>query len=127
MIDEYPILSVLAAFAGGETRMEGVAELRVKESDRLSATEAGLKACGVEVIAEADVLTVYGRGNPKGGAMIKTDMDHRIAMAFLTMGLGTEKPVIVDDVSMIETSFPNFIPLMTNLGAHFQTTGKSGA
>jgi 3-phosphoshikimate 1-carboxyvinyltransferase len=127
MIDEYPILSILAAFADGETRMEGLAELRVKESDRLSAMEAGLKACGVEVIAEADVLTVCGRGNPKGGAMIKTDMDHRIAMAFLTMGLGTEKPVTVDDVSMIETSFPNFIPLMTSLGVHFQPTGKSGA
>lgn len=119
MIDEYPILAVLASFAMGETRMEGLAELRVKESDRLAATETGLKACGVEAVASADTLTVYGRGTPKGGATIKTDMDHRIAMAFLTMGLGALNPVTVDDISMIETSFPNFVPLMVSLGAQF--------
>jgi len=126
MIDEYPILAVLAAFATGETRMEGLAELRVKESDRLTATETGLKVCGVEAVAGADTLTVYGHGTPQGGATIKTDMDHRIAMAFLTMGLGALNPVTVDDISMIETSFPNFVPLMISLGAQFVSVKDNG-
>lgn len=119
MIDEYPILAVLASFAQGSTHMEGLAELRVKESDRLSATETGLKTCGVEAVAGAETLTVYGNGRVRGGGLIRTDMDHRIAMAFLIMGLGAEEPVTVDDTSMIETSFPEFVPLMTSLGARF--------
>jgi 3-phosphoshikimate 1-carboxyvinyltransferase len=127
MIDEYPILAVLASFAEGETLMQGLAELRVKESDRLAATESGLKACGVEAVAGADTLTVYGNGKVRGGGLIETDMDHRIAMAFLTMGLGADQPVTVDDTTMIETSFPNFIPLMTALGAKFSTPGEPHA
>jgi 3-phosphoshikimate 1-carboxyvinyltransferase len=119
MIDEYPMLAALSAYAEGTTFMQGLAELRVKESDRLAATEAGLKACGVEAIAEGDTLTVRGTGRVRGGGLVKTDMDHRIAMAFLTLGLGAEQPVTVDDIAMIETSFPNFIPLMTTLGAQF--------
>lgn len=121
MIDEYPCLAALAAYAEGETFMQGLAELRVKESDRLAATEAGLRACGVEAAAKGDTLTVYGTGGVKGGGLVETDMDHRIAMAFLTLGLGAERPVTVDDASMIETSFPEFVPLMTRLGAHFGT------
>ncbi|MDJ0513247.1 MAG: 3-phosphoshikimate 1-carboxyvinyltransferase [Methyloceanibacter sp.] len=117
MIDEYPILAVLAAFAQGETRMEGLAELKVKESDRLGATAAGLAACGVSVRIEGDDLIVTGTGAVRGGGTIETEMDHRIAMAFLTLGLGAEEPVTVDDVSMIATSFPVFVPLMTGLGA----------
>ncbi|HUW72590.1 MAG TPA: 3-phosphoshikimate 1-carboxyvinyltransferase [Methyloceanibacter sp.] len=117
MIDEYPILAVVAAFAEGETRMEGLAELKVKESDRLAATAAGLKACGVAVHVEGDDLTVQGTGAVKGGGRVETHMDHRIAMAFLTLGLGAEEPVTVDDVGMIATSFPGFAGLMTELGA----------
>ena len=117
MIDEYPILAVVAAFAEGETRMEGLAELKVKESDRLAATAAGLAACGVEAWAEDDVLTVRGGAPVRGGGQVATHMDHRIAMAFLTLGLGAEEPVSVDDVSMIATSFPGFASLMTKLGA----------
>jgi 3-phosphoshikimate 1-carboxyvinyltransferase len=116
MIDEYPALAVVAAFAEGETRMEGLAELKVKESDRLAATAAGLKACGVEARVEGDDLIVHGRGAVKGGGLVKTHMDHRIAMAFLTLGLGAEAPVTVDDVSMIATSFPGFVSLMADLG-----------
>jgi 3-phosphoshikimate 1-carboxyvinyltransferase len=119
MIDEYPVLACLAAFAEGETRMEGVAELKVKESDRLAATAAGLTACGVSARVEGDDLIVEGRGEVKGGALVKTLMDHRIAMAFLTLGLGARAPVTVDDTSMIATSFPDFTKLMTKLGAQF--------
>ncbi len=119
MIDEYPILACLAAFAEGESVMEGLAELKVKESDRLAATEAGLAACGVSVRVEGDDLFVEGTGEVKGGARVETRMDHRIAMAFLTLGLGARAPVTVDDVSMIGTSFPGFLPLMTRLGANF--------
>ena len=117
MIDEYPMLAALAAFANGETRMEGLAELKVKESDRLAATAAGLAACGVEARVEGDDLIVSGRGTVQGGGLVETQMDHRIAMAFLTLGLGAEEPVTVDDIGMIATSFPAFVPLMSGLGA----------
>lgn len=119
MIDEYPILAVLAAFAQGETRMQGLAELRVKESDRLAATAAGLAACGVEVAIGGDDLIVMGQGRMQGGGLVATHMDHRIAMAFLIAGLGAGAPVTVDDTSMIATSFPEFVKLMTSLGAEF--------
>jgi 3-phosphoshikimate 1-carboxyvinyltransferase len=117
MIDEYPVLAVVAAFAEGETRMEGLAELKVKESDRLAATAAGLTVCGVTARVEGDDLIVHGTGTVKGGGVVETHMDHRIAMAFLTLGLGADEPVTVDDVSMIATSFPGFAALMTKLGA----------
>jgi 3-phosphoshikimate 1-carboxyvinyltransferase len=120
MIDEYPVLACLAAYAEGETRMEGLAELKVKESDRLAATAAGLAACGVEARIESDDLTVVGKGDVKGGSLVATHMDHRIAMAFLTLGLGAREPVTVDDASMIATSFPDFVKLMTKLGAEFR-------
>jgi 3-phosphoshikimate 1-carboxyvinyltransferase len=120
MIDEYPILAVVSAFAEGETRMEGLSELKVKESDRLAATVAGLTACGVEARTEGDDLIVQGKGRVSGGGRVETRMDHRIAMAFLIMGLGSAAPVTVDDVAMIATSFPGFVPLMSGLGARFQ-------
>ncbi len=120
MIDEYPMLAALSAYAEGETFMQGLSELRVKESDRLAATEAGLKACGVDAVAAGDTLTVRGTGAVPGGGLIVTDMDHRIAMAFLTLGLGAAEPVTVDDVAMIDTSFPSFVTLMTGLGAGFE-------
>ena len=120
MIDEYPVLAALAAFAEGETRMRGLAELRVKESDRLAATAAGLAACGVETVIEGDDLIVMGKGTVPGCGVVKTHMDHRIAMAFLTLGLGAEQPVTVDDIGMIATSFPAFVPLMTKIGAEFR-------
>lgn len=120
MIDEYPMLAVLASFAEGETRMQGLSELRVKESDRLAATAAGLIACGVEARVEGDDLIVAGKGAVRGDGLVRTHMDHRIAMAFLVLGLGSTKPVTVDEIGMIATSFPNFVPLMTRLGAEFQ-------
>jgi 3-phosphoshikimate 1-carboxyvinyltransferase len=116
MIDEYPILAVAASFAEGTTVMRGLKELRVKESDRLSAVADGLRASGVEVDIDGDDLIVRGRGRPLGGRSVTTHMDHRIAMAFLVMGLATEKPVGVDDVSFIATSFPAFVPMMRDLG-----------
>lgn len=123
MIDEYPVLAALAAYAEGRTVMQGLAELRVKESDRLAATETALKACGVDAVAGKDSLTVNGGGSVRGGATVATHMDHRIAMAFLTLGLGAENPIAVDDITMIETSFPEFVTLMTSLGARFQPGG----
>jgi 3-phosphoshikimate 1-carboxyvinyltransferase len=117
MIDEYPVLACVAAFAEGETRMEGLSELKLKESDRLSATAAGLTACGVDARVEGDDLIVESRGAVEGGGLVETQMDHRIAMAFLTLGLGARSPVKVDDISMIATSFPDFAKLMTRLGA----------
>ncbi|GAC1332876.1 MAG: 3-phosphoshikimate 1-carboxyvinyltransferase [Beijerinckiaceae bacterium] len=120
MIDEYPILAVAAAFATGETRMRGLAELRVKESDRLAAIAAGLAANGVDCTIEGDDLIVAGRaGRAAGNGFVKTHLDHRIAMSFLVMGLASERPVAVDDETMIETSFPTFRPLMAALGADF--------
>jgi 3-phosphoshikimate 1-carboxyvinyltransferase len=124
MIDEYPILAVLAAFAEGETVMEGLAELRVKESDRLAAMAAGLTACGVRAEARGDTLTVTGSQKVRGGAIIAAQMDHRIAMAFLVLGLAAEEPVIVDDASMIATSFPEFQDLMLRLGAPIEAAGS---
>ncbi|HKG00276.1 MAG TPA: 3-phosphoshikimate 1-carboxyvinyltransferase, partial [Xanthobacteraceae bacterium] len=119
MIDEYPILAVAAAFAEGTTRMRGLRELRVKESDRLAAIVTGLRANGVECEILDDDLIVQGKGAAPGGGMVATHMDHRIAMAFLVMGLASEKPVAVDDGSFIATSFPGFADLMRGVGANF--------
>ncbi len=118
MVDEYPILAVAAAFAAGTTRLRGLGELRVKESDRLASTAALLAANGVRVAIEGDDLLVHGTGGvPAGGGMVVTQMDHRIAMSGLVLGLGAAAPVAVDDVSFIETSFPGFAALMNQLGA----------
>jgi 3-phosphoshikimate 1-carboxyvinyltransferase len=119
MIDEYPVLAVAAAFAEGETRMQGLDELRVKESDRLAAVARGLEANGVDCTEGHDWLTVRGRpgGKGLGGGIVATHLDHRIAMSFLIMGLASETPVTVDDATMIATSFPEFMGLMTGLGA----------
>ena len=126
MIDEYPILAVVAAFARGETRMEGLGELRVKESDRLAATAAGLDACGVQTSVEGDTLIVTGAQEVAGGATIATQMDHRIAMSFLVMGLGSQAPVTIDDAAMIATSFTGFAELMSGLGAAIEPTSGDG-
>ena len=117
MIDEYPILAVAAAFAEGPTRMRGLKELRVKESDRLTATADMLRANGVTAEIEGDDLIVQGKGRPAGGGEVKTHMDHRIAMAALVMGLGADNPVRVDDSAFIATSFPGFVELMRAVGA----------
>ncbi len=118
MIDEYPILAVAAAFAEGTTRMRGLGELRVKESDRLAAVAKGLEACGVKLEIEGDDLIVHGTGRaPKGGASIAVNLDHRIAMSFLVLGMASDEPVTVDDGAAIETSFPGFADLMNGLGA----------
>ncbi|MBB4017129.1 3-phosphoshikimate 1-carboxyvinyltransferase [Chelatococcus caeni] len=116
MIDEYPILAVAAAFAEGETVMRGLHELRVKESDRLEAVLAGLLAAGVDAEIAGDDLIVRG-GRVAGGGTAATHLDHRIAMSFLVLGLASEKPMQVDDGTMIATSFPTFVPLMHGLGA----------
>ena len=119
MIDEYPILSVVAAFAEGKTVMRGVKELRVKESDRIDAMARGLEACGVRIEEDEDTLIVHGMGPGAvpGGATCATHLDHRIAMSFLILGLASKQPVSVDDASPITTSFPVFAPLMKALGA----------
>jgi 3-phosphoshikimate 1-carboxyvinyltransferase len=116
MIDEYPILAVAAAFAEGATVMNGLEELRVKESDRLAAIATGLRSCGVRVEDGADSLTVEG-GAPAGGGSVATHGDHRIAMSFLVLGLAARHPVAVDRPDMIDTSFPGFAGLMRGLGA----------
>ncbi len=117
MIDEIPALAIACAFADGESLIEGLAELRVKESDRLGAIVAGLAVCGVAAIATGDSLRIFGRGRVRGGASIATKGDHRIAMAFLTLGLAAEQPVEVDGAEMIATSFPGFTEVMKSLGA----------
>ncbi|HET8972993.1 MAG TPA: 3-phosphoshikimate 1-carboxyvinyltransferase [Pseudolabrys sp.] len=117
MIDEYPILAVAASFAEGVTRMRGLQELRVKESDRLAATVDMLRANGGAAEIEGDDLIVQGKGRPAGGAEVKTHMDHRIAMSALVMGLASENPVRIDDSAFIATSFPGFVELMRSIGA----------
>jgi 3-phosphoshikimate 1-carboxyvinyltransferase len=117
MIDEIPILAVACAFADGESVIEGLAELRVKESDRLGSVVAGLTACGVMAVANSDSLRIFGRGRVRGGGRIVTHGDHRIAMAFLTLGLASEQPVTVDQPGMIATSFPGYVEVMRQLGA----------
>lgn len=122
MIDEYPILAVAACFAEGVTVMKGLEELRVKESDRLSAVADGLKLNGVDCDEGEDFLIVRGRPDGKGlgnatDGRVSTHLDHRIAMSFLVMGLASEHPVTIDDAAMIATSFPEFMQLMTGLGA----------
>jgi 3-phosphoshikimate 1-carboxyvinyltransferase len=117
MIDEYPVLAVAAAFAEGTTVMRGLKELRVKESDRLAATLALLRANAVAADIEGDDLIVHGRGRAAGGGTVTTHMDHRIAMAALVLGLASERPVQIDDGSFIATSFPGFVELMRGLGA----------
>ncbi|MEI6098733.1 MAG: 3-phosphoshikimate 1-carboxyvinyltransferase [Alphaproteobacteria bacterium] len=119
MIDEYPILSVVAAFAIGKTVMRGVKELRVKESDRIDAMARGLEACGVRVDEDEDTLIVHGLGpgGMPGGAVTKVHLDHRIAMSFLIAGMAAKAAISVDDGAPISTSFPIFEGLMTGLGA----------
>ena len=120
MIDEYPILAVAAAAAEGRTAMYGLAELRVKETDRLAAMASGLTACGVSVDESKDSLVVHGSaGRPKGGAetAIPVHLDHRIAMSFLILGTISQRPVAIDDGASIATSFPGFVALMNGLGA----------
>lgn len=119
MIDEYLVLAVAAAYAQGTTRMRGLQELRVKESDRLAATAAMLAVNGVEVEISGDDLLVHGKGGVTGGGVVETHMDHRLAMSALVMGLASDKPVRADDIAFIATSFPDFVPMMRRLGADF--------
>ncbi len=126
MIDEFPILAIAAACAEGTTTMSGLAELRVKESDRLAVMAKGLIASGVKLEEGHDTLTIYGTGHPpSGGAFIETALDHRIAMSFLVLGLVTNEPITIDDATPIRTSFPNFIESMNDIGAEFQPTNKT--
>ena len=121
MIDEYPVLAVAAAFASGETRMRGLRELRVKESDRLMAVANGLTAAGVRhAIAGDDLIVEGGDGFVAGGGLVDTELDHRIAMSFLCLGLATAKPITIDDDAMIATSYPTFQADMARLGATFR-------
>jgi 3-phosphoshikimate 1-carboxyvinyltransferase len=113
MIDEYPVLAVAAACAEGITRMRGLSELRVKESDRLAATAALLAANGARLEIDGDDLIVHGTGRPPaGGGLVATHMDHRLAMSALVLGLAADRPVQVDDASFVDTSFPGFADLM---------------
>ncbi|WP_417587443.1 3-phosphoshikimate 1-carboxyvinyltransferase [Pararhodobacter oceanensis] len=117
MIDEFPVLSVVAACAKGTTVMRGVKDLRVKESDRIDAMARGLEACGVRLEEEDDVFTVHGMAQVPGGATTHSRLDHRIAMSFLVLGLVSKAPISVDDGGPIATSFPTFEGLMNSLGA----------
>lgn len=126
MIDEYPILSVAAAMAEGRTIMRGLGELKVKESDRLSATANALIACGAKVDVGEDSLSVHGMGpnGLPGGGRVATHLDHRIAMSFLVAGMAAKQGVTVDDTNMIATSFPSFVPMMQGLGASFKAINR---
>ena len=126
MIDEYPILSVVAAFAKGKTMMRDVRELRVKESDRIDAMAKGLKSNGLKIEEGEDWWSVEGReiDGVNGGGLCETFLDHRIAMSFLVMGMASKRAVTIDDGSPITTSFPSFESLMAQIGANFQKQQK---
>ena len=126
MIDEYPVLSVVASFAEGETVMRGVKELRVKESDRIDAMAKGLRAAGMNVEEGDDwwIVTGRGHGNVPGGVTVESRLDHRIAMSFMIMGMASEKPMSVDDGGPIATSFPIFETLMGDLGARLERSNR---
>ena len=127
MIDEIPALSMVCATAHGTTRMTHLSELRVKESDRLKMVADGLSACGVKLEMGEDSLTIHGTGQPpEGGARIQTALDHRIAMSFLCLGLSSAQPIEIDDISPISTSFPEFVGLMSGLGAEMATLDDDG-
>ena len=119
MIDEYPILSCVAAFAEGKTKFFGVKELRVKESDRIASMVEGLRSCGVSVDETIDTMTIFGKGHGsvRGGAICKSYLDHRIAMSFLCLGFASKNKITIDDARPIDTSFPIFENLMSKLGA----------
>jgi 3-phosphoshikimate 1-carboxyvinyltransferase len=119
MIDEYPILAVAAAFAEGDTLMEGIGEMRVKESDRIAAMVAGFRANGIATEETPESLLVHGGAAVAGGGTVETRLDHRIAMSFLVLGLASDKPVTIDDARPIATSYPEFRNLMTGIGANF--------
>ncbi|WP_186388761.1 3-phosphoshikimate 1-carboxyvinyltransferase [Stappia sp. TSB10P1A] len=127
MIDEYPVLAVAAAFAQGTTTMLGLEELRVKESDRLAAVAAGLRANGIDCEEGESSLRVHGRKGPVGGGTVATHLDHRIAMSFLVLGLAADHPVTVDDGGVIATSFPTFEALFAELGGDIGETGEQAA
>lgn len=121
MIDEYPVLAMAAACANGTSRFKGLSELRVKESDRLALIADGLKSAGASVEIEGDDLIIHGNGTPpKGGAMVKTELDHRIAMSFLVLGSASTEPMQIDDGNTITTSFPGFAELMNGLGMNIK-------
>jgi len=118
MIDEIPALAIACAFADGDSVIHGLAELRHKESDRLGAIVTGLAACGVAAMADGDSLRIFGRETVRGGGAVTSSGDHRIAMAFATLGLAAERPVVVDGAAMIATSFPGFAAAMRGIGAN---------
>jgi 3-phosphoshikimate 1-carboxyvinyltransferase len=120
LIDEVPLLAAATAFANGESVIHGLGELRHKESDRLGAIIAGLSACGVDAQADGDSLAIHGRKSVRGGAQVAANGDHRIAMAFLVLGLASDEPVAVDSAEMIATSFPGFVATMRALGAEIE-------
>lgn len=124
MIDEFPVLFCAAAVAEGTSRFTGLEEMRVKESDRIAVMAEGLKANGVELVEFEDGLEIKGMGGKvPGGGTVETHLDHRIAMSFSVLGQMAEHPIIIDDASPIQTSFPTFIDLMTGLGAGLELAG----
>ncbi|MEX0628716.1 MAG: 3-phosphoshikimate 1-carboxyvinyltransferase, partial [Cucumibacter sp.] len=123
MIDEYPILSVAAAFASGTTHLQGIGEMRVKESDRVAVMARGLAANGIDCEEGEDFLIVHGSGKVAGGGKVATHLDHRIAMSFLVLGMAAERPALIDDRGVIATSFPGFVKLFEGLGARFAEAG----
>ncbi len=125
MIDEYPILAIACATARGTSRLRGLKELRVKESDRLAATAAMLRAGGALVDIEEDDLIIHGMPQIPGGGLVETHMDHRLAMSALVFGQITREAMHIDDASFIETSFPGFVTLMRGLGANITADGKT--
>ena len=124
MIDEYPVLAIAAASATGTTHMPGIAELRVKETDRIATTAAGLAACGIEVAETQDSLSVTGTPDIAGGATINSSHDHRIAMSFLVLGMVSKTAITVTDIETIATSFPGFAELMNRAGAQMNLQGE---
>ena len=124
LIDEYPILFVAASFAEGISVFKGLEELKFKESNRIESMQKALKDAGVNIKVENNIVKIKGNKSQNGGNLVQTNKDHRIAMSMLVFGMVSREPILVDDMRMIDTSFPGFKDCLQKIGANIEVVQK---